>query len=180
MIRFFLTEHWLYPKIEDSEVFPLICNYSFIARRDRSGEEHGGVLIAAKKDFSFNRSDVTLKSDQTLKVGRISDFAVGISIVSIQSSYKFPLIYNPPLTVPDGIEANNLADLISSCSVIMVIFLPKCFSILGNLNLNDFSSATVTGHNDYSKNLLLHTQQIYLNLVVLEPIYKSGCILDVF
>ena len=58
---FFVTETWLYPEIEDSEVCPIKCNYSIIARQDRSGGEHGGVLVAAKKDFCFNYSDLTQK-----------------------------------------------------------------------------------------------------------------------
>ena len=34
---------------------------------------------------------------------------------------------------------------------------PKFFSILKDFNLNDFRSATVTGHNDYSKSFSLQT-----------------------
>ena len=85
-------------------MFPLKCNYSIIARRDRSGGEHGCVVIAAKMDFSLNYSDLTPKIDQALKTGQINDFAVAISIVSIQSPHMFQLIYNPPSTSSFRIE----------------------------------------------------------------------------
>ena len=52
-----VTENCLYPEIKDSEVFPLNFDYSIITRRDRSGGEHGGVLIAAKRGCSFNYSE---------------------------------------------------------------------------------------------------------------------------
>ena len=106
-----VTETWLYPEIEVSETFPLKCNNSLIARRDHFGGEHGGVLNAAKKDFSFNYSDLTLKIDHTLKIGEINDFAVAISI---QSSHMFLLIYNPTSTSPYRTEVNLLVDRISS------------------------------------------------------------------
>ena len=77
----FVTETWLYPKIEDSEVFPLKCSYSINAGRDRSGGEHGGVFIAGWRDFKFNYSELILKNDQTLKIGHSNNFVVAISEV---------------------------------------------------------------------------------------------------
>ena len=175
----FVTETWLYPEIEDSEVCPLNCNYSIIARRDRSGGEHGGVLIAAKKDFCFNYSDLTHTIDRNMKIGQINDFAVAISITTTQDSHLFLLIYNPPSTSPYRIEASLLTDCISSCYTKFEINHLRSFSILGDLNLNDVCWATVTGHSDYSKSLLLQFQAMNLNPLVFEPTHKSGSTLDV-
>ena len=164
----FVAETWLYLDIEDSEVIPLNCNHSTIARQDRSGGEHGSVFNAAEKDFSFNYSG------QTLKIGQINNFAVGISIVSIQNSHMYLLIYNPPSVSLYRLEANHLADLISSCHVKFGNNVPTSFFILGDLNFNNVSWATVTGHSVYSKRFLLKTQQNNPNLLVFEPTYKSG------
>ena len=175
----FITETWIYPKIEDSEVFPLNCNYSIIARRDRSDGDHGGVLIATKKDFSYNYSDLTKEIDKTLKIGHINDFAVAISIDTLLSSHMFLLIYNPPSTSPYRIEANLLADWISSCHAKFDNNAPNSFTILGDLNLKDICWPTMTGHSDYSKSFLLQTQQINLNPLVFEASHESGSTLDV-
>ena len=75
-----------------------------------SGGEHGGFFNAAMKDFSFSCSDFTLKNDQSLKIGRINNFAIAISSPTIQSSHMCLLIFNPPLTSPYGIEANFSVD----------------------------------------------------------------------
>ena len=175
----FVTETWLYPEIEHSELFPRNFNYPIIARRDRSGGEHDGVLIAAKKDFSFNYSELTLKIDQNLRIGLINDFAVAVSIVSIQSSHMFLLIYNPPSALLYRIEGKLLADRISSCHAKFVDNVPNSFSILVDLNLNDVCWATVIGHSGYSKKFLLQTQQFNLNPFVNEPTCKSDSTLDV-
>ena len=175
----FVTETWLYPEIEDSEVCPLKCNYSIIARQDRSGGEHGGVLVAAKKDFCFNYSDLTQKIGRNMKIGQINDFAVAISITTIQGSHLFLLIYNPPSTSPYRIEANLLADWISSCYAKFEINYLSSFSILGDLNLNDVCWATVTGQSDYSKSFIVQSQAMNLNPLVFEPTHKSGSTLDI-
>ena len=85
----FVTETCSYPEIEDSEVCPLKCNYSIIARQDRSGGEHSGVLVAAKKDFCFNYSDLTQKIGRNMKIGQKNDFAVTISNTTIQGFHLF-------------------------------------------------------------------------------------------
>ena len=175
----FVLEIWLHPEIEDSEVCPLKCNYSIIARQDRSGGEHGGVLVAAKKDFCFNYSDLSQKIGRNMRIGQINDFAVTISITAIQGSHLFLLIYNPPSTSPYRIEANFLTDWISSCYAKFEINYLSSFSILGYLNLNDICWATVTGQSDYSKSFLVQSQAMNLNPVVFEPSHKSGSTLDI-
>ena len=86
----FVAETWIHPKIVDSGVLPLNCFFSIIVRRGRSVGEDGGVLILAEKEPIFDYSDLTLK------IVQINDFAVAISIISIQNSQMFLLIHNPP------------------------------------------------------------------------------------
>ena len=175
----FVTETWLYPAIEDSEVRPLKFTYPIIVRQDRSGGEHGGVLVAAKKNLCFNYSDLTQKFGHNMKIGQINDFAVTISITIIQGSHWFLLIYNPPSTSPYRIDANLLTDWISSCYAKFDINYFSSFSILGDLNLNDVCWATVTGHIDYSKSFFVQSQMMNLNSFVFEPTHKSGSTLDI-
>ena len=58
-------------------------------------------------------------------------------------------------------------------------FVSNSFDVLGDLNLNDVCCATNTGHNVYSKTLLLQTQQFNFIPHVFEPAYKSGSNLNV-
>ena len=111
--------------------------------------------MEARRDFGFNYSDMTPKIDQTLKNGQIKDFAVLISIVSIQSSHNFPLIYNPTSTAPYRIQAELSAEWIPSCHAKFVNIVPNSLSFLREVNLNDVCWTTVTGHGDYCKNFLL-------------------------
>ena len=114
-----------------------------------------------------------------MKIGQIIDFAVTISITTIQGSHLFLLIYNPPSTSPYRIEANLLTDWISSCYAQFEINYLRFFSILGDFNLNDVCWATVTGQSDYSKNLFVQSQSTNLNPFVFEPTHKSGSTLDI-
>ena len=155
-------------------MFPLNWHKSFNAKRDRSGGEHGCVLITAKNDFSFNNSDLTLEKDANLKIGQVNNFAVAISIVSVQSPDTFLLIYNPLSTLPHEIEANFLADWISSCHDKIDKSGPNSFSNLGDLNVTDLRWATINVHNCYSKRWILQTQQIKLSPLVLELTCKSS------
>ena len=80
----FLTETWLYPSINDSEIFPLKSNYTTISRQDRLTGEHGGVLIATKKGFQFNHSEIS----------KLNDYSTAIYLFDEHSSHMFLLIYN--------------------------------------------------------------------------------------
>ena len=95
-------------------MFALKFNYLINARQDCFDDEHCGVFIPAKKDFSFNYCDLTLKIDETLKNGRINICTITISIVSIRSFHMFLLTYNPPSTLLYRTAANFLTDWNSS------------------------------------------------------------------
>lgn len=61
------TETWLSYKIRTAEVFPPELGYDVI-RRDRKGNAHGGVLIAAITDLSLNH--LLTSKDSELISGR--------------------------------------------------------------------------------------------------------------
>lgn len=63
------TEAWLSYKIRTAEVFPPELGYDVI-RRDRKGNAHGGVLIAAITDLSLNH--LLTSKDSELISGRTS------------------------------------------------------------------------------------------------------------
>ena len=123
----FVTETWLTPEIKDPEVFQFKRTSSIIARRDCSDSEHVGVFRTAEKDFNLNYSELTLKIDQTLKIGQINDFDVATSVVFIQSSHMFLLMYNPQSTSAYCIETKLLADWIFSCQAKFDINVSNCY-----------------------------------------------------
>ena len=139
----FITETWLYPKILDSEIFPLDCNYSIISRSDRLTGEHGGVLIATKNTFQYNH----------LKASNRNDFSTAIYLIDNNSSHMFLLIYNPPKNSPYRVHSDLLVDCISSYYNDDLL-LSNSFTILGDINLDDACWATITAHSDYSKTIL--------------------------
>ena len=123
----FVTETWLYQDIEVCKVFPLLNKHSIFAKRDRSGGENSGVLKEDKNDFNFNYSELNLIFDQTLKNGQSNDSAVDFSFLSIKSHiycHMFLGIYNRATVSPYGIEANLLADWISSCRANLITMFP--------------------------------------------------------
>ena len=53
------TETWLNSRIHSSEIFP--SNYEVI-RRDRE-DGYGGVLLAIRKDYIFEKLDIDVKTE---------------------------------------------------------------------------------------------------------------------
>ena len=86
-----------------------------------------------QKRYGFNYSDLTQNIGRIVKIDKINNFAVTISITTIQGSHLFLLINNPPSTSPYRIEANLLADWISSCYAKFEINYLSSFSIVGDL-----------------------------------------------
>ena len=86
----FLTKTWLYPSIKDSEIFPLKSIYRTFSRHNRLTGEHSGVLIATKKVFQFNHSEVSKPNDNSTAIYLFDEY----------SSHMFLLIYNPPTSSP--------------------------------------------------------------------------------
>ena len=164
----FVTETWLYPKILDSEIFPLECNYSIISRSDRLTGEHGGVLIATKNSLQYNH----------LKVSNLNDFSAAIYLTDNYSSHMFLLIYNPSKNSPYRVRSDLLIDCISSYYNDDLL-LSNSFTILGDINLDDACWATSTAHSDYSKIILDKFESLNLLPIVFEPTYRSGSTLDI-
>jgi len=65
------TETWLSEKISNREIFPPELGYDII-RRDRTGDAHGGVLIAARTELGLTQINVSKKAETitgSIKVG---------------------------------------------------------------------------------------------------------------
>ena len=164
----FLTETWLYPSIENSEIFPLKSNNTTISRQDRLTGEHGGVLIATKKEFQLNHSEVS----------KLNDYSNAIYVFHEYSSHMFLLIYNQPTNSPYRIQADSLIDCISSYFNDDLVP-SNSFTIFGDINLVDVCWATILAHSDYSEAILEKVDYLNLLPLVFEPTYKSGNILDI-
>lgn len=65
------TESWLSDKIHSKEIFPDSLGFNII-RRDRKGDPHGGVIIAARHDLGLTQSfcsDKTELISGNIKIG---------------------------------------------------------------------------------------------------------------
>ena len=168
-ILFFLTETWLYSRISNSEVFPLRTNYRVIARQDRDIGEHDGVLIAVKRTFALNYSQVKT----------LNDYSVAVSFLARESSHLFLLMYNPPSKSPYRIQADELSACITTCHKHFQDQPTNSFTVLGDLNLEDVCWATITAKSDYSKALLAVAESLNLCPLVFESTHISGNTLDI-
>ena len=79
------TETWLSDKVNTSEIFPPELGYDVI-RRDRKGDTHGGVLIAAKNTLSLNH----------LLTSKDSELISGTINISQRKKAILTCLYRPP------------------------------------------------------------------------------------
>ena len=159
----------MYSRISNSEVFPLRTNYRVIARQDRDIGEHGGVLIAVKRTFALNYSQVKT----------LNDYSVAVSFLARESSHLFLLMYNPPSKSPYRIQADELSACITTCHKHFQDQPTNSFTVLGDLNLEDVCWATITAKSDYSKALLAVAESLNLCPFVFESTHISGNTLDI-
>lgn len=79
------TETWLSDKINTSEIFPPELGYDVI-RRDRKGDPHGGVLIAAKTDLGLSH----------LQTSTETELIAGTITIGPKKKAVISCLYRPP------------------------------------------------------------------------------------
>ena len=142
-------ETWLHPGIYEREVLPE--NYHIVARKDRSSDHHGGVLIAAKDTLIGTHLDIQTNTE----------FAAASFTCQGHAPLIIRSIYRPPNSEQDYME--ELCDKIRQLQTSN----PRAsLWISGDVNLPDidWETHTIKGHN----------YPISINQCFLNTIYDTG------
>ena len=127
------TETWLDESIKSSEILPNYLGYD-VQRRDRKSDEHGGVLIAARRDLQLGNIS---RSDST-------ELISGTVSLSNQKKMTVAAYYRPPNRVDEEYINNTMEEiskLKSRCKRNVLV-------MGGDFNLPDINwvDLTITGN----------------------------------
>ena len=170
----FLTETWLNPDIDDSEIF-LGSSYITICRTDRERRQHGGLLIAQSANDPLKAMNTTIPS---------FEFAVSCVVLSEQPSF-FVLIYNPPMSSIYSVNIQLLLNCIESYLLKIEEILQQYgygntynFYLLGDFNFPSIDWNTYSSSSTNERSFLeIIIENGFLQFVT-EATHKNKNILD--